>query len=837
MRCCNLILFSILCACSAYRVCAADFVWYDGTHSISYSISKTPSPVVVMALDMFADDMRMVTGHGVTEAPVEKATVRIVQLDRNRSMRRKLMRLGVPADSLAICKDAFYIRVLDSKQWLVVGSDAGGTAYGILELSRLAGVSPWIWWNDAVLEKKPRLVISSDFKSFQKPSVEYRGIFINDEEWSTRPWSCDSYSPGNGKGMISAAAYRQIFRLLMRLRANTLWPAMHWGTVPFYLVPGAKEAADSCGIVIGTSHCEPLMRNNVGEWNVKERGPYNYIANREAVLNYWAERLKEVGTYNNIYTIGMRGIHDGSMEGVNTLGEKTVALQQVINDQRKLLARYVNKNVTAVPQQFVPYKEVLQIMDNGLKVPDDVMLTWCDDNYGYMTRLADSLQQQRSGGSGVYYHLSYWGRPHDYLWLTTTQPGLIVNEMHEAYSHNARRLWIANVHDVKTAAYDLELFLDMAWNIRSATPSSLYAHTENWLRREFGDVAGKRLLPVMQEYYHLCGIRRPEFMGWNQNELDKKKYSRGLSPVTDTEFSLTEFGGELDRYLNSWRNIGREVTDIGSKLPARLHDAYFAMIAYPVKAAGEMSRKMLEAQRARYLVDMGCGLRDTALLAACANSIEAWHNIRSLTDYYNHSLAGGKWNGLMCDHPRDQLVFAAPSIPVSITDEDVKRYATDENASCSDFSSDDYIARNACEFNRSEGEVRAVQALGHSMNAVSLKKNSSVTFDFQSSRGGEALLRIAVIPTQPNDKGDIRFSVSIDGGEPTVHSFREPYRSETWKQNVLRGQAVKTDSVKLSSGHHTLTIKAIDNHVIVDQWMIDFKPNRKFYVFPYSAIR
>lgn len=194
-----------------------------------------------------------------------------------------------------------------------------------------------------------------------------------------------TFEPSNIKGRIGPRTYKEIFKLLLRLRANAL-AGMHGITTPFYLVPGAKEVADSCGIAIGTSHCEPLMRSNVGEWSVKRRGDYNYITNRDSVQAYWIERLKEAGKYENMYTIGMRGIHDGHMEGVSTMEEKVNALQQVINDQRKLLTKYTNPDLTKVPQVFVPYKEVLQIMENGLEVPDDVTLMWCDDNYGYMTR-------------------------------------------------------------------------------------------------------------------------------------------------------------------------------------------------------------------------------------------------------------------------------------------------------------------------------------------------------------------------------------------------------------------------------------------------------------------
>ena len=472
--------------------------------------------------------------------------------------------LNIPVDNIAAKKDGFYISVAGgsaNKQLFIVGSDGRGTAYGILELSRLAGVSPWVWWSDVTPEKRSQLTIDGNYKTFQSPSIEYRGIFLNDEDWSLQPWSWMTFEPSNIKGRIGPRTYKEIFKLLLRLRANAIWPGMHGITTPFYLVPGAKEVADSCGIAIGTSHCEPLMRSNVGEWSVKRRGDYNYITNRDSVQAYWIERLKEAGKYENMYTIGMRGIHDGHMEGVSTMEEKVNALQQVINDQRKLLTKYTNPDLTKVPQVFVPYKEVLQIMENGLEVPDDVTLMWCDDNYGYMTRLSDEEQQKRSGGGGVYYHLSYWGRPHDYMWLCTTQPGLIYNEMKQAYDHNARRVWIVNVHDLKPSAYNLELFLDMAWDIHSVAPSTLNEHQKKWLCREFGEQAGKKLFPAMHEFYRLCGIRKPEHMGWTQVELDKRRYPRGRSQVIDTEFSLTEFGGELDRYLDSYETIKKTVTE------------------------------------------------------------------------------------------------------------------------------------------------------------------------------------------------------------------------------------------------------------------------------------
>ena len=529
---------------------AKEIVWFDGYTPVTYQVVGKVDPVVNMALQMFTDDIHQVTG--IVPKNSRQAKIRIIQ--------------GKGSD------DGFRLYVSKKGQILVEGHNGRGTAYGLLQLSRMAGVSPWVWWGDVVPEHKKRLTIDSDFQMEHVPSVAYRGIFINDEDWSLRNWAWKQYEQSDRFGAMGPKTYKAIFQLLLRLRANTIWPGMHTGTPGFFTIPGNKEMADSCGILIGTSHCEPLLRNNVAEWDHQKRGAYNYITNRQQVQQYWIERLQQVKGSEEFFTIGMRGIHDGSMEGVKTKQEKLEGLQQVIDDQRELIRKYYRKDVENVPQVFIPYKEVLEIMESGLQVPDDVTLMWCDDNYGYMTRLSDAEQQKRQGGGGVYYHLSYWGRPHDYLWLTTTQPGLIYSEMKAAYDHNCRKLWIANVHDPKVAAYDLEFFLDMAWDIDAIQPQTIRQHLEQWLCRQFGTEAGKKLTPAMHHFYRLCGIRKPEFMGWTQVELaDRKAYPRGRSQVVDTEFT-SEFGDELERYLADYASVCQTVREAEKLIRPELKD-------------------------------------------------------------------------------------------------------------------------------------------------------------------------------------------------------------------------------------------------------------------------
>jgi len=828
---------AVMCCMYSVNSSAVDIEWYDGSTSVTYNVQKSVDPVVLTALDMFGSDMQAVTGRRARPVSVDGASIRIIEADRaSGSVLRRLKKEGVPVDSLMTLTDGFHISVI-GRQITVVGANGSGTAYGVLELSRMAGVSPWIWWGDVLPERRNRLIIDSGYRTLQGASVEYRGIFINDEDWTLRPWSYGTYEPAEF-GQIGPRTYKKVFQLLLRLRANAIWPGMHTGTKAFFRTEGAKAVADSCGIAIGTSHCEPLLRNNVDEWNEKQRGRYNYMTNRQAVHDYWIERLKEVkgSAGGNMFTIGMRGIHDGSMEGVKTMDEKQTALQQVIDDQQELLRKYIGAPERQT-QVFVPYKEVLEIYERGLRVPDYVTLMWCDDNYGYMTRLSNAAEQKRTGGGGIYYHLSYWGRPHDYLWLTTTQPGLIYNEMREAYDHNVRKVWIVNVHDPKVAGYDLELFLDMAWNIDCVSSSTLNDHYLAWLCRQFGTEAGKKLFPAMHEFYRLCGERRPEFMGWSQVELDKKTYARGLSPVVNTEFSTTAFGGELDRYLERYADVRRTVSDAERLIRPELRDAYFAAVKYPVYAADAHARKILESQRARQLAT-GSTQKDmfasnAALYTAVARSQSAYQEIRRLTEYYNETMSGGKWRRSMNMRPRDLPVYAAPSLPTLLDDREVAEWlGKARQGQCHELDTEGAIVRNACDYSSASAGVRAVQMLGHSMNAVALPKDGTLTYDFVAERDGKAVLRTAMIPTQPNDNGDLRYSVSIDGGEPTVYTLKEKFRSERWKQNVLRGQAVRELPVDIAKGRHTLVIRALDNHIIADQWMIDFNPQRKHYLFP-----
>jgi hypothetical protein len=731
--------------------------------------------------------------------------------------------------------EAFQMDVRNKKLF-ITGSDARGKAYGILELSRLIGVSPWEWWADATPEKRTRFVLPDDYKNQQSPSVQYRGIFLNDEDWGLLPWATENFDweliPGvklsdnpRWKGAIGPECYERIFQLLLRLRANTIWPAMHECTVPFYFVKGNREMADKYGIVVGTSHCEPLMRNSASEWDVGGKGNYNFITNRQNVLNYWTDRLNELQHSENIFTIGMRGKHDGVMQGVKTLDEHTSALSQIIPTQQELLRKHIHPQIEEIPQIFIPYKEVLDVYNNGLDIPDHVTLVWCDDNYGYIRRLSNPKEQLRSGGAGVYYHVSYWGRPHDYLWLASTSPALIYTEMKRAYEHNAKKLWILNVGDIKPAEYLTEFFLDMAWNIDILTaaatesPSSIrnvFSHLENWTERAFGKQPSGAITSVMKEYYRLANIRKPEFAAWSRVE-EYEHFGNGLSPATNSEYHPT-FNNELQQRIDDYLALEQQINVIRQTLPANKTALFFQWVEYPVRGASLLNQKWLYRQLSDYAAKMG-DVEKAQQLAA--KSLNAHHSIQQITDAYNR-LDTGKWNPIMHSHPRNLPVFAQPEFP--FLDLQAEQYAPSQPTYVS--------ARNASQADNLPADGSIIEGLGHSFSAVAMKPGQVLHFSFEVPEAGDYTLQIGTVPNHDGDGEEMKLEIFLNHQLVDQQILGASPRSEAWKQNVLRGQALTSTRLTIDrSGPAILSIKALSPSIILDQLML-LQGDMNFYEFP-----
>ena len=685
--------------------------------------------------------------------------------------------------SIAGRHEAFVMKVLPSGQLLIAGSDGHGAAYGLLELSRMLGVSPWEWWADCTPAPKKGFHLKKGFKLTQEPSVAYRGIFINDEDFAFVPWVTGTLDPTDVRGRIGPKAHEKIFELLLRLRANSFWPAMHGSSIPFFLTEGNRETAARYGIYIGTSHCEPMASNANGEWRVRGEGEYNFITNRDKVLDFWRERVASVKDQEIMYTLGMRGIHDGPMSGADTPEEQKEALAEVISVQREMLSELVDPDVTRIPQVFIPYKEVLLAYNEGLEVPEDVTLMWCDDNYGYIRHFPTEAERNRPGGNGVYYHVSYWGRPHDYLWLGAYSPALILQQMGMAYDKGIRQTWILNVGDIKPEEYQIELIMDMAWDIDAVRTSGWQAHLKAFLTREFGRKVASAVLPSLVEYYRLSYIRKPEFMGNTREEERDPAYR----VVKDLPWDEATIRTRMAQFAQLYDQVG----NCAAQVPEDRQTAYYHLIQYPVQAAAKMNEKALTAQLARH------GLADWADADAAYDAIEA------LTDRYNQ----GKWKGMMNMAPRRLPVFQKyphvqadaplPAAPAIIA----KWNAVD-----------------------GKGHLTPCEGLGYEGGAAMLTPGESVSFNF-SSDAAEAVVSVRMVPTHPVSSPQLRFTLSVDGSDPVELAYETYDRSEEWKENVLNNQAVRNQVVPLTgSGKHTVVITALDEGEVLDQICICSRP-------------
>lgn len=760
-----------------------DFVLQSG-RPVAIACSGSEAPVVRTSLDLLSRDLQTVLS---ATAHIDTNTGNILVGTIGQS--KLIEQAGIDISALKNKKQAFMLAVSEDGKLVVAGSDSHGTAYGILEISRLLGVSPWEWWADVTPEKKEMFRLSSNFRELQSPSVEYRGIFINDEDWGLMPWSNKTYEPSDVKGEIGPRTNERIFELLLRLRANTYWPAMHECTLPFFLTKGNREAAKKYGIFMGASHCEPMACNAAGEWKIRGKGAYDYVNNSPAVYQFWENRVKEVAGQEILYTLGMRGVHDGKMQGAKTVEEQKAVLNRVFVDQRGLLEKYVNKDVTQVPQVFIPYKEVLDIYHAGLQVPEDVTLMWCDDNYGYIRHFPTAEERARKGGNGVYYHVSYWGRPHDHLWLSTMSPSLIYQQMKQAYDQGIQKMWILNVGDIKPAEYQIELFMDMAWNLDKVSSEGVTAHLKHWLERELGTSCAKTILPVMQEHYRLAHIRKPEFMG-NTREEEKNPVYRVVKDLPWSE-------REINERLNAYSELSETVEKAASKVPADRQSAYFELVKYPVQAATQMNRKLLYAQLARHDKE------------DWEKSDAAYDSIAALTQHYN-SLENGKWNRMMDFKPRKLPVFNR----------------VERKAATAPMTAD---RKAVCQWNAAEakkGNAIVCEGLGYESKAAEIKKGDALTFSFGNLKTDSVEVDIRLLPNHPVHGDKLRFTVSLDGAEPEVIAYETKGRSEEWKENVLRNQAIRKIVLPVTGKKsHQLVIKALDEGVILDQVML-YEVNR-----------
>nr|AQQ74865.1 GH115 [uncultured bacterium] len=510
---------------------------------------------------------------------------------------------------------------------VIAGSDKRGTIYGLYELSAQMGVSPWYWWADvpvarreAVFAKKGRYVVG-------EPVVKYRGIFLNDEAPALSGWAREKFGGFNHK------FYAHVFELILRLRGNYLWPAM-WGSAFNDDDPLNAPLADEYGIVMGTSHHEPLMRAH-DEWRRYGKGPWNYATNEQTLREFWRSSVERTKNFENIMSIGMRGDGDEAMSE-----ETNVALlEKIVRDQREILSDVLGRKPEEVPQLWALYKEVQDYYERGMRVPDDVTLLWCDDNWGNIRRLPTPAERNRSGGAGVYYHFDYVGGPRNYKWLNTVPITKVQEQMNLAWQYGATRIWIVNVGDLKPMEFPIEFFLTMAWDPARLPFEKLHDYSRQWAARQFGSAHAGEIAALINGYTKLNSLRKPEM----------------LEPDT---FSLTNYD-EAERILREWRDLVARAERLKGQLPADAQDAFFQLVGYPVLASAAVQEMYVAVGRNRLY-----GLQGRTDAAAEAQRARDWFATDERLANQYHALKGGKWNHMMAQINIGYTYWQQPELEV-----------------------------------------------------------------------------------------------------------------------------------------------------------------------------
>jgi len=606
----------------ASRKSKGSFALSAGGRSAPLLTSPTDFPGVVRAVRNLQADIRQVTGAEpalMTGNPASaRELVLIGTLGRSPLIDQLVKARKLDVSGIAGKWETSLTQVVDKpmpgvdQALVIVGSDKRGTIYGIYDLSAQIGVSPWNWWADVPAVPQSSLYVLPGRHSQGTPAVKYRGIFINDEAPALSGWSKEKFGGFNHK------FYEHVFELILRLKGNYLWPAM-WGNAFYDDDAMNPKLADEYGVVIGTSHHEPLMRAH-DEWRrYGQKTPWNYQKNDSTLREFWRTGIRRMGTNESIISVGMRGDGDEPMSRESN----TALLERIVADQRTIIGEVTGKAPSQTPQLWALYKEVQEYYEKGMRVPDDVTLLLCDDNWGNIRKLPAVGTPKRSGGYGIYYHFDYVGGPRNYKWLNTNPIARTWEQMHLAYEHGVDRIWIVNVGDIKPMEFPIEFFLDYAWNPARWPASKLPDYTRLWAEKQFGAKHASAIAQILTRYTQYNARRKPEL----------------LSPTT---YSLTNYR-EAETIVADYNNLLAEAERIGRELPATHQDAYFQLVLHPVKACATVNEMYVAAGRNQWYAKQGRAA--TNLLAQQVERL--FERDAQISRFYNDTLAGGKWSHMM----------------------------------------------------------------------------------------------------------------------------------------------------------------------------------------------
>ncbi len=598
---------------------AGSFPLVGGGRAATFYASEADWPGVLRTVRDVQADVQRVTGQEpafLTDAPQGAQPVVLVGTLGHSALIDKLVQTGkLDVANLAGRWETFVVQAVDNplpgvgKALVVAGSDKRGTIYGLYDLSQQMGVSPWYWWADVPVAPQKNLYVAAGRHTLGEPVVKYRGIFLNDEAPALSGWAKEKF------GGINSQMYEHVFELILRLRGNYLWPAM-WGNAFNDDDKADPALADSYGIVMGTSHHEPMLRAQQ-EWKRYGKGPWNYQTNAPVLQEFWRQGIKNMGSHESIVTMAMRGDGDEPMSEENNIS----LLEKIVADQRKILAEETHRPADQTPQLWALYKEVQDYYDKGMRVPDDVTLLLCDDNWGNLRKLPKLGDKPRKGGYGIYYHFDYVGGPRNYKWLNTNPLPRIWEQLHLAHEYGVNQIWIVNVGDLKPMELPISFFLDYAWNPDALPAEGVGAYTQRWAAQQFGPKYAVDIADILAKYAKYNGRRKPEL-------LDADTYSLAT--------------GEWATVVRDYNQLLACAEVINQQLPTADHDAFFELVLHPVQACASLNELYYTVALNREAAKTG--QPNTNALAEKAKVLYAKDT--EIKQHY-HAIAGGKWNHMM----------------------------------------------------------------------------------------------------------------------------------------------------------------------------------------------
>ena len=786
--------------------------------TITYEASE---PLAVrMAASSLMKDFQSVMGFTPVKSS-KNATILIGTVGCNKQIDQWVKSGKLP--DLKGKREKFLITIIDG-QVVIAGSDRRGAVYGIYELSRQMGVLPWYWWMDVPIEKHDYVGVLPGMFTDGVPAVEFRGLFLNDEAPCLTTWVKNTFGTGYGDHHF----YAKVFELILRLKGNMLWPAM-WGWAFYADDPKNSETADAFGIIMGTSHHEPMARNHQeyarkrGEW-----GPWNYQKNQEKLDQFFREGIERMKNTEDMVTIGMRGDGDEAMSAE----ADTKLLQKIVENQRKIIKQVTKKPAEKTTQVWALYKEVLDYYDAGMRVPEDVIMLLCDDNWGNVRRVPNAQERKHKGGWGLYYHVDYVGAPRNTKWLNVTQTQQMFEQLSLAYDHGIQRMWILNVGDLKPMEYPITLFMYMAWNPKAYTLQNVTDHTQAFFRTVLGSSPAEAIVNEAADIYNTnC------------------KYMARVTPEMLDAKTYNVKTGEWKRVRDDYLTLETRVLRLWEEVPAESRDAFRQVLLFPVQAMANLYDMYYSQAMNQYLASSG--LPDANEWAKKVE--QCFRRDAQLCQYYNKVMANGKWDGMMIQKHIGYTSwndnFRQDMLPKTVLVEGERVKV--EGGYTFEAPTAGYLAMEAEHYYSAtapEGSQWSIYPYyGRTLSAVALTPytnavgDASLTYRFALPQDVKGKVKVHVVVKSTLDYlnvGGHEYTVSLDGSEPQTVNFnktlvdRQPYMYSEFYPAVARRIVEKVVELPLGSAElHELTIRPKHPGIVFEKVVVDFGGYKPQYLF------